>query len=91
MGFVDVVQTDGSPKLASYLAKYMSKAVQDYRILRAKAYVSSRNCLRSVSIQNEAVFDLFREKLTVDKKLAREKEYGTKWLGRCIYKLYSSS
>lgn len=89
MGFVDAVPTDGSTKLAHYLAKYMSKAMQDERLLRAKAYVSSRNCLRPVSIRSEAVFDLFTEKLTVDKPLQHTKEYDTKWLGRCVYKIYT--
>lgn len=88
-GYVDVVSTDGSSKLGTYLAKYMSKAMQDSRLLRAKAYVASRNCLRSVQVRSEAVVDLFREALVVDKTLVRDATYPTQWLGSCHYQLFS--
>ncbi len=45
-GFIDVIQSDGGPRLSSYLAKYMTKSFTDYRLMGQKSYTCSRNLLR---------------------------------------------
>lgn len=87
-GFVDLRPTDGSPKLAGYLSKYMSKALHDSRLLSQKAYATSRNIMRPLSFTNSKAFELRDMIWGVDKLLAFEVEFDTMYLGRCVYKSY---
>jgi len=92
-GFVDCFLTDGSPKLAHYVAKYMSKALQDERLFYSKAYVCSRNCLRPLLFKTSSVIRAVSELWGFDLSTAtplREKEYDTKWLGRGRYRVYKT-
>lgn len=87
-GFVDVVQTDGSPKLSTYLAKYMSKAMHDSRLSGKRAYSATRNVLRPVSLNrpHEIVWAYREWELSTPSSLVRSREYDTLFLGRCVYK-----
>lgn len=91
-GYVDLVPTDGSPKLSSYLAKYMSKAMQDSRLLGKKAYSASRNILRPVSLNTPTSVDFACADwgITPEKKPDIDREYETQWLGKCRYRAYTS-
>jgi len=90
-GFVDCFRTDGSPKLASYVAKYMHKAVFDDRLHNQKSYACSRNVLRKVSIPSSAPLTSAEEiwgiKLSTDPPM-REKHVDTYWLGKGRYRCY---
>jgi hypothetical protein len=90
-GFLDLLGTDGSPKLASYLAKYMSKAMHDRRLVGKRAYSASRNVLRPVlantALQLSVCFADWGLN-TVDNPIAMQKEYDTLFLGRCVYKQF---
>lgn len=105
-GFVDIRPSDGSPALAGYLAKYMSKAMFDERLSGKRAYSASRSLLRSVSLRSKTAISLIEAEIAgarigfhgeieegVDKPLLPEKEvqYMTKWLGSCNYKRYTFS
>jgi len=85
-GFCDIRETDGSPKLAGYLAKYMQKAVYDERLLSQKAYVCSRNVLRPLSYALGTVFD-FKKELFGETELIQKRVFDTQWLGSCTYTL----
>lgn len=89
-GYVDCIPTDGSIKLAFYFSKYMCKSLSDKRFVGAKAYCSSRNLLRSVSISSQAASSFAKEMwgLDVDNLPCKIKSYDTMWLGRAIYKQY---
>lgn len=80
-GFIDLMETDGSGKLATYLAKYMVKAISDIRLLFHKAYFASRNVFRPVV---SAGFPMwwFDEEFLPDAQIKFVKEYETSWLGR---------
>jgi len=83
-GYVDCFRTNGSPKLASYMSKYMFKTMHDERLMGKKAYVCSRNVLRPVSLQTATSASIALEQWGVDKSLASVREYDTLWLGRCV-------
>jgi len=87
-GFVDAIETDGNVRISSYLAKYMSKAMHDERLLGKRAYSASRNVLRPVSLntsfQIAEAFSVWG--ITVDNPVVQQKEYDTLHLGRCNYK-----
>lgn len=102
-GFVDVRRSDGSPKIAAYLAKYMFKAMYDQRLAGSKSYSASRFLLRPVHLRSRTAVALVEAEINgdriesdgtilkgVDKPLAPQKhtEYPTQWLGKCDYKLY---
>jgi len=91
LGFCDIKKTDGSGKLASYLAKYMSKAMHDIRLMGKRGYSASRNVLRPVSLNSPFQIRVFRDVwgLAGDNGLVREREYGTLFLGRCVYKQFT--
>jgi len=103
-GYVDLFATDGSPKLATYLAKYMQKTMRDERLAGKKCYSASRNIMRSVSLKSAEAHYLIEREIAgdtitaegqilegVDNSLTplEEKTYNTKWLGRCHYKQYN--
>lgn len=87
-GFVDLVETDGNDKLASYLAKYMAKSFIDPRHYSTKAYICSQNIKRPI-VDKRAIGLMYREKLST-MKLLHEVEYMTQWLGKGRYQLYSN-
>lgn len=89
-GYVDIIPTDGSPKIATYLSKYMSKAMSDERLMGKRAYCSSRNVLRPVSVSTPTAVDLVSQELGLgDIVPLQDRSYGTLWLGRANYKSYS--
>lgn len=87
-GFVDIIQTDGSVKLAGYLAKYMRKALYDERLGNKRSYFCSRNVLRPVSLPFESALGLLDD-IYGDKELTYNNQFNTMWLGRCDYKKYN--
>jgi len=90
-GYVDCISTDGSPKLAYYVAKYMQKTLQDQRLNGQKSYSVSRNVLRKVSIPSSAPLTSAEEiwgiKLSTDPPM-REQHFDTYWLGKGRYRCY---
>lgn len=89
-GYVDCIKTNGDTRVASYMAKYMSKSMQDARLVCKRAYFPSRNLLRPVQVNTPAAFDIAFEELGLkDIPCLSERSYGTKWLGRGVYKSYS--
>jgi len=102
-GFVDLFATDGSPKLATYLAKYMSKALLDNRLAGKKSFSASRNLVRVVSVRGGAAIDTI-ERMLEGQEIGPEgftgmvgepltptetREYNTTWLGRCQYSQFN--
>lgn len=99
-GFLDLVVTDSNPKLATYMSKYVFKALSNSLLFQQKAYICSRNILRPVLFINHDYFsswgdfkqgwdtDIILEYMIGDKLVAQSKQYDTLWLGRCMYKLY---
>lgn len=88
-GFVDLKQTDGNHKIASYMAKYMSKNFIDPRLFKHKSYIFSYNCLRPVVDNNAIVLSYLHEYelLTVDP--LQDKEFQSQWLGKGRFRLYA--
>lgn len=87
-GYVDCVPTDGSAKLAGYLAKYMSKAMRDERLNNKRAYYPSRNILRPLFQNSSILLSHTKEIWGVDNELISEREFDTLYMGRCVYKLF---
>jgi len=89
-GFVDSLQTDGSPKLAGYLAKYMYKSMQDVRLLGEKSYCASRNVYRPTMVSTHTAIDFAQEVWGVDLSTAvtlQDRKFETQWLGVGRYRL----
>lgn len=90
MGFVDCIPTNNSPRLAWYLAKYLSKTLQDKRLGGKKAYCASRNVLRPVSLSNSwAVKNLESIWGVVSGSEVEDRQFMSQWLGNCRYRQYS--
>lgn len=87
-GYLDIIPTDGSAKLAGYMAKYMQKALHDSRLLNRRAYYPSRNVMRPVLYPSALVAHYPEEMLGADLRLISEKVYQTEWLGEGSYSVY---
>jgi len=90
-GYVDFIQTDGSPKLAGYLSKYMGKTMSDARLVGKKAFVASRNIMHPVSLSTPFQLDEFQKEFpldTVENFPLQHCQFHTQWLGKCDYKQY---
>lgn len=91
-GYVDIIQTDGSFKLAGYLSKYMSKAMQNERLGGERAFSTSRNVLRPMSFKTPLQVDYVSQEFaldTVENPPLQTHTFSTEWLGQCTYKLYN--
>jgi len=88
-GFIDIIPTDGSTKLASYMAKYLFKAVQDSRLVGRRCYSLSRNMLRPVFDLPQSMLHCLPEIFggEVDKEVLTDRNYPTDWMGWCRYQL----
>jgi len=87
-GFLDCIPTDGSEKIAGYLAKYMQKAMFDERLGYKRAYLASRNVMRPVLFKAAAVVANSRAVLGCDLELIGDRSFGTDWLGMGRYLRY---
>jgi hypothetical protein len=88
-GFLDCVPTDGSPKLATYMAKYMFKTMSDRRLYQSKSYVCGRNTLRPVSTKISPFDDLINL-IVGDEPPVKVSKYQS-YLGECTYSVYDDS
>jgi len=85
-GFVDIRQTDGSPALAAYLAKYLVKSQFDNRTFGEKAYVTSRNIHRPRVITGPSNVDVASEVLDLSPLTCQYQDsFDTIYLGKCHY------
>jgi len=94
-GYVDIVPTDNSSKLARYLSSYMHKTMQDERLRGGRAYRASGNILRPLSVSLgafslEGVADEILGCSLESLDIVRKREYNTKWLGRGQYTIYKT-
>jgi len=90
-GFVDCIPTDGSIKIAGYLAKYLSKSLSDDRLYSEKAYRASGNILRPVQLPFNSAINHVSEIWGVDLLTTPpcfDVEYETQWLGKGRYRIY---
>jgi len=86
-GFIDIIETNGSKKLISYVSKYFTKAVYDHRLVNQKAYTRSR----SATNLKESVLWSYNQCINpVDNwdSIIFTVEYDTKYLGRGTYYLF---
>jgi len=91
-GFLDCIPTDGSPKLAGYLGKYLFKALHNDGLVGKKAYFCSRNTLRPMSTSLKTVYNYTHElwglQLSTTTPL-QEKFFETQWLGKGRYRRFN--
>jgi len=88
-GFVDIIETDGNQKIATYLSNYFKGVFLDQRLKGRKAYIASKTVFRPIYIRDAIlapyVMGYSRPDLSTG-GIAEELEYDTQWLGRCLYK-----
>lgn len=90
-GFVDCVPTNGSPNLARYLAKHMSKTLLDSRLCGQRAYMASVSVLRPVSLSLKTAVSYSKEAFGLDFKRdipSFSCKFKNKWLGECDYRMF---
>lgn len=86
-GFVDMIFTDGSVKIAWYLTKYMRKNFVDTRLLFKKAYLCSRNVLRP-SVDKRPLMLFYKMGDLSTAELLTEKFFDTQWMGKGRFSRY---
>lgn len=91
-GFVDLVNTDGSPKMATYMSKYATKNFMDIRFAGRRLYSASKNIVRPV-VDRGAILAMYNGDVPGYPDLStgvvvHESEYDTISMGRAIYKKY---
>lgn len=90
-GWVDMKVTDGNEKISGYLAKYMAKAFTDPRLKNQKAYTASKNIDRPRVVSGNYFFWPLIDEYTLNSSPLIDKEFSTKWLGKCRYRHYRAS
>lgn len=89
-GFVDLKQTDGNIKIATYLAKYMHKAFEDIRLSNKRAWTCSQNMIRPIEDKNTMINPYYYGYRGIELSTAtllHEREFNTYWLGKGRYRL----
>jgi len=90
-GFIDLKNTDGSPRLASYLAKYLYKDYANPKLAGIRSFVVSRNCARPVE-ESRVCYDgynVFGCEISTG-SLLREYKYQSQYLGQVAVSFYQS-
>lgn len=88
-GYVDVLNaTDAGEGIAFYMAKYMSKAYTDTRLGNRRAYSSSYNVSRPLSVGSNTLSTQLTQIIPVDVELTQTYTYGTQFLGDCEFIQY---
>lgn len=90
-GYVDLIETDGSAKIAWYMAKYLAKSFADERLAGRRTYIASTNVARPVVSSDVVLAPHFYGVVSPDLstvKPLQKREYDTQWLGRAIYQQY---
>jgi len=82
-GFVYLKETDGHPKLSSYLVKYFNKQMEDPRLIGKKLYIASQNIIKPVIDKNAMLSPYFH--LSTYRPLYQN-EFMTPWLGKGRYR-----
>lgn len=90
-GFVDLVQTDGSHKLAFYLTKYLAKAHDDPRLFGMCCYSASRSLVRPQVINHAMEWPLMQELGLSTDDLLKQKEFESIMLGKGRFRLYKKN
>lgn len=88
-GFVFLKETDGSEKLAFYLAKYFTKAFLDPRLKNQKSYVASRNVKRPIVQKGPFIISYVLDEYGITEEAVVDRTYNTKWLGEGRYRLFN--
>jgi len=90
-GYLDCLETDGSPKLIGYISKYMSKSLQNPLLMGSRAYMCSNNVLRPVSLSTKTAASIAAENWDINLETTPallEREFSTQWLGKGRYRLF---
>jgi len=92
-GFCDLLITDGSPKMATYMSKYAGKTFMDARLAGRRCYITSRNISRPIVDKGAVLGMYFHGDLPGVPDLStgvvlHESEYDTQYMGRAHYKKY---
>lgn len=88
-GFVDIIKTDGHPKIATYMSGYFKGIFVDPRLKGRKAYIASKNVSRPIYIRDAILAPHYMGLASPDLSTGgiwEEFEYDTQWLGRCLFK-----
>jgi len=90
-GFLDVrIARDSSPKLATYLSKYLTKALSDTRFQKVRAYSTSRAIIKPRTYGSNQ-FAQYATLFTPEKDCMTKKIcYDTKYLGNCKLTIYKN-
>lgn len=80
-GFVDVVQTDGSPKLGFYLSKYITKSGGEVIFNAMRLLRFSRNFARETVITDPYIAEHLISRLELDRKLISDWSTKSVFLG----------
>jgi hypothetical protein len=86
-GFVDVVLTDGSPKLATYLSAYFSYSFVDEKMHGQQHYTASKNVFKPVIQKGltPLMLNYWKEENGIKGVTPKfRREFDTKWYGTCV-------
>jgi len=87
-GYLDARPSDGHPRLATYMAKYLFKAMSDIRYGHQKAYTTSRNVVRPLLWKNDEATQYMELMELSTRPACSNREYMTQFLGRANYKQF---
>lgn len=91
-GYLDVrIAQDNSPKLASYLAKYMVKGYTDQRLAGNRAYTTSRN-VKKPRTQGSNTLSAYEDIFLPERiDIVKVSQYNTPYMGRCLVTRYKTN
>ena len=83
-GFIHLdIARDKSPKIASYMAKYLSKFISNPDHERTRAYNSSRN-IEKIRVYGTNTHDDIISTEIIPETIPKISTYNTKYLGNCL-------
>lgn len=90
LGYVDCIKAQGHARLANYLAKYLSKGLEDSRVYGKRLYNASRGISRSQCFTSTEAVNYIQSELidnNESSEIIYKKQYPTDFMGRCDYQV----
>lgn len=88
-GFVGINEINHVDNVGAYMMPYMSKDMNDTRLMGEKSYMTSKNLIRPVEILGDEAEKLIKELDLENKKTVYNSHYTTEHLGTALYRQFN--
>lgn len=88
-GFTFLKNIKGVDNIGAYMVKYMTKNINDKRLMGEKSYLSSRNLKKPSVLKGDDAKEIIEAYALDERKAVYENTYNTDYYGKVMYREYN--